>query len=625
MSNRLAAETSPYLHQHRDNPVDWYPWGDEAFERARAEGKPIFLSVGYSSCHWCHVMAHESFEDPATAEVMNRLFVNVKVDREERPDVDAVYMQAVQALTGRGGWPMSVWCTPDGRPFYGGTYFPDEDRHGMPAFTPRVRGRGRGLERAARRRRGAGRQAHRGDRRARPAPAPDAAGLDADDPRRPRVAQRALAVRPAVGRVRPRAEVPAGDDDRLPVPGARAHRRRGDSRDDHHHARRDGGRRHPRPARRRVRPLLDRRDVARPALREDALRQRAAHPRVPARLPRRPARRATAKSSRTSSATCCAISPIPTAASTRPRTPTPRASRASSTCGRRTRSASVCGDDADEVMRYYGVTRGRELRRSAHELPRQHPARRRAQRARDPKPSRVGARRCSSGASTACGPAATTRCSSDGTRCSSPRSPKRRAALDRDDWMARRPHERARSSCASSATPDGRFRRSWRAPYLAYAEDYAALLEALLTLAELDDIAWLADAARTSPTSCCASSSTHDGGGFFTTGHDAEPLVVRPKDVFDDATPSANSLAANGLLRLAHAHRRRPLRGAGRRDPRDARRPDDVAPHGLRVPARRARAARAHADRDRDRRRPGRPAHARAPRRGRRAGSSRRR
>src|SRR5437870_13455295 len=132
--NLLSGETSPYLHQHRDNPVDWYPWGEEAFAKARAEGKPIFLSVGYSSCHWCHVMAHESFEDAATADVMNRLFVNVKVDREERPDVDAVYMQAVQALTGRGGWPMSVWLLPDGRPFYGGTYYPDEDRHGMPAF-----------------------------------------------------------------------------------------------------------------------------------------------------------------------------------------------------------------------------------------------------------------------------------------------------------------------------------------------------------------------------------------------------------------------------------------------------------------------------------------------------------
>jgi uncharacterized protein YyaL (SSP411 family) len=133
--NRLAEETSPYLLQHADNPVDWYPWGDEAFERANAQDKPILLSVGYSACHWYHVMAHESFEDPATAEVMNRLFVNVKVDREERPDVDAIYMQAVQALTGRGGWPMTVFLTPDGRPFYGGTYYPKDDKHGLPGFT----------------------------------------------------------------------------------------------------------------------------------------------------------------------------------------------------------------------------------------------------------------------------------------------------------------------------------------------------------------------------------------------------------------------------------------------------------------------------------------------------------
>src|SRR5437879_9549744 len=113
MANRLAAETSPYLRQHRDNPVDWYPWGEEALARAREEDKPILLSVGYSSCHWCHVMAHESFEDGATAAVMNELFVNVTVDREERPDVDAVYMEAVQALNGRGGWPMTVFLTPE--------------------------------------------------------------------------------------------------------------------------------------------------------------------------------------------------------------------------------------------------------------------------------------------------------------------------------------------------------------------------------------------------------------------------------------------------------------------------------------------------------------------------------
>ena len=124
--NRLADASSPYLRQHRDNPVHWYQWGDEAFAEAQRTGKPILLSVGYSACHWCHVMAHESFEDDATAAVMNQLFVNIKVDREERPDVDAVYMDAVQALTGRGGWPMTVFCTPTGEPFYGGTYYPRE-------------------------------------------------------------------------------------------------------------------------------------------------------------------------------------------------------------------------------------------------------------------------------------------------------------------------------------------------------------------------------------------------------------------------------------------------------------------------------------------------------------------
>src|SRR3954451_8742304 len=133
--NRLAAETSPYLLQHAENPVDWYPWGPEALERARVEEKPILLSVGYSACHWCHVMAHESFESAATAELMNEHFVNVKVDREERPDVDALYMDATVSMTGQGGWPMTVFLTPAGEPFYAGTYFPPEPRHGLPSFT----------------------------------------------------------------------------------------------------------------------------------------------------------------------------------------------------------------------------------------------------------------------------------------------------------------------------------------------------------------------------------------------------------------------------------------------------------------------------------------------------------
>jgi uncharacterized protein len=134
MPNRLAGETSPYLQQHAGNPVDWYPWGAAAFERARAEGRPILLSIGYSACHWCHVMEHESFEDEETARLMNEHFVSVKVDREERPDVDSIYMSAVQAMTGHGGWPMTVFLMPDGSPFYGGTYFPPEPRHGLPSF-----------------------------------------------------------------------------------------------------------------------------------------------------------------------------------------------------------------------------------------------------------------------------------------------------------------------------------------------------------------------------------------------------------------------------------------------------------------------------------------------------------
>jgi hypothetical protein len=139
MPNRLADSLSPYLLQHAHNPVDWFPWGEEALAKARAEDKPIFLSIGYSACHWCHVMERESFEHPEVAEVLNAHFVPIKVDREERPDLDDLYMDAVQALTGRGGWPMSLWLAPDLRPFYGGTYFPREARGGMPGFVPLLR------------------------------------------------------------------------------------------------------------------------------------------------------------------------------------------------------------------------------------------------------------------------------------------------------------------------------------------------------------------------------------------------------------------------------------------------------------------------------------------------------
>ncbi|HXC02526.1 MAG TPA: thioredoxin domain-containing protein [Opitutaceae bacterium] len=144
MPNSLAREKSPYLRQHADNPVDWFPWGEVAFAKARSEQKPIFLSIGYSTCHWCHVMAHESFEDAGIAALLNEKFVSIKVDREERPDVDRVYMTYVQALTGHGGWPLSAWLTPDLKPFYGGTYFPPEDRYGRPGFANVLRALARG-------------------------------------------------------------------------------------------------------------------------------------------------------------------------------------------------------------------------------------------------------------------------------------------------------------------------------------------------------------------------------------------------------------------------------------------------------------------------------------------------
>jgi uncharacterized protein YyaL (SSP411 family) len=133
-SNRLTNEKSPYLLQHAGNPVNWYPWGEEAFQKAKKEDKPIFLSIGYATCHWCHVMAHESFEDEEVAQLLNKHYVAIKVDREERPDVDKIYMSVCQSLTGHGGWPLSIFMTPEGKPFFAGTYFPKSSRIGMPGF-----------------------------------------------------------------------------------------------------------------------------------------------------------------------------------------------------------------------------------------------------------------------------------------------------------------------------------------------------------------------------------------------------------------------------------------------------------------------------------------------------------
>ena len=219
--NRLIDETSPYLLQHAYNPVDWYPWGPEALARAAAEDKPILLSVGYSACHWCHVMAHESFEDPETAALMNELFVNIKVDREERPDIDAIYMEAVQAMTGGGGWPMTVFLTPDGKPFYGGTYFPPAPRYGMPSFPQLLTAIAEAWQNRRNELLVGGRPA---GGRAEPDGAAAAvrrrAGRERCSTRAP--AAYVQSYRPRGGRLRRRAEVPAADESGLPAASGRS-------------------------------------------------------------------------------------------------------------------------------------------------------------------------------------------------------------------------------------------------------------------------------------------------------------------------------------------------------------------------------------------------------------------
>ncbi len=273
MANRLSHELSPYLLQHVDNPVDWRPWDAEAFRFAREEHKPIFLSIGYSSCHWCHVMAHESFEDPGIARLLNRHFVSIKVDREERLDLDQIYMEAVQMMTGRGGWPMSVFLTPEGKPFFGGTYWPPQARGGMPGFDQVL---GAIAEAWQHRRNELLAQAERMTHSLREVVEQgfdaDAAELD-DVPREEAEAALRQAFDSQYGGF--------GPAPKFPQPLALRWllgrwRRSGAGRvagDGHHHLGPHGGRRAVRPSRRRFPPLQRRRSLAGAALRENALRQ----------------------------------------------------------------------------------------------------------------------------------------------------------------------------------------------------------------------------------------------------------------------------------------------------------------------------------------------------------------
>ena len=545
--NRLAGETSPYLRQHADNPVDWMPWSDEAFALARERDVPVFLSVGYSSCHWCHVMAHESFEDDATAAMMNTLFVNVKVDREERPDVDAIYMQSVQALTGRGGWPMSVWCTPDGRPFYAGTYFPDADRHGMPSFRRiceavseawrdrrdevtaqseqltaalseevlQVSAANTGaigadlLERAYAGIRSQFEPGYGGFGRAPKFPQ----AMTIDFLCRAYVRNRADETRTMITTTLD-AMAAGGIHDQLAGGFARY------STDDtwlvpHFE-----------------KMLYDNALLTRAYLHgyqvtgEDRYRQ-VVEDIVGYVLHDMRAADGGFYSAEDADSEgvegkfyCWSVEEI----------------------------REVCGDDADAVIGYYGVTTGGNFvdphtgfrGNILHVAERNSESPAAVQRARP----KLLARRA-----TRVRPGLDDKVLLGWNALMLGPLTEAAAAFDRDDWMdAARTN--ARFLLAELRRDDGRFLRSWRSPYLAYAEDYAALLEALCTLAELDEVAWLTDA-RTVAGEMIRLFHDADGGGFFTTGSDAEQLVVRLKDIFDDATPSANSMAANGLLRLA--------------------------------------------------------------------------
>ncbi len=352
--NRLARETSPYLLQHKHNPVAWWPWGPDALAEAQRHDKPILLSVGYAACHWCHVMAHESFEDDATAAVMNDLFVNIKVDREERPDIDQIYMSALHHLGEQGGWPLTMFLTPKGEPVWGGTYFPKTSRFGRPAFVDVLREVSR-LFREERHKIDQNRDAlmERLESRARPAGKVVIGAKELD--------QLAMQIGGAFdqqhGGLRGAPKFPNAALYELVWRAGDADRRRAVLQADRAHARAHLRRRHLRPPRRRLLALLGRRAMAGAALREDALRQRPA--------------------SGASGAGACPhrASALPAAGGgdgrlarprdddarkgrSRPRsTPIPRAKRASSTSGRWPRSEQALGpDDAAVFVQHYDVT-----------------------------------------------------------------------------------------------------------------------------------------------------------------------------------------------------------------------------------------------------------------------------
>ena len=548
--NRLAGETSPYLRQHADNPVDWYPWGDEAFEKARAEDKPVLLSVGYSSCHWCHVMAHESFEDPDVAAVMNRLVVSVKVDREERPDVDGIYMQAVQAMTGRGGWPMTVFLAPDGRPFFGGTYFPKEERHGMPGFVTVLEAvdeawrsrRDDLLEQAGKLTKVVERTGSLGATGEGPAPSSDVLTRAYDSvrtqydaqfggfgpaPKFPQAMTLDFLLRTYVRNESPEtldmvrvsldAMAAGGMYDQV---GGGFHRYSTDAHWLVPHF---------------EKMLYDQALLTSAYLHAHLVTGEPRYRRVVEETIGYVLRDLRHEKGGFFSAEDADSEGV----------------EGKFYLWSLEEIERIAGGDAPEVVRYFGVTEGGNFEdphtgyrgNILHVVDRTEEPPEAVQRA-VPKLFAAREQRVRPGLDDKvllAWNALFLRSLAEAA-----------AALERDDWMDAARHN-ARFLLTELRRDDGRLLRSWqdgRAHHLAYAEDYAALLEALVTLAEVDDVAWLADA-RWVADELLRLFHDDGSGGFFTTGIDAEALIVRPKEYQDNATPAENSLAANGLLRLA--------------------------------------------------------------------------
>jgi uncharacterized protein YyaL (SSP411 family) len=553
--NRLERETSPYLRQHADNPVDWYPWGDEAFARARDDDKPVLLSVGYSSCHWCHVMAHESFENPDVAGEMNRAFVNVKVDREERPDVDGIYMQAVQAMTGRGGWPMTVFLTPEGQPFFAGTYFPPEDRHGMPGF-PRVIA---AIDDAWRTRRGelvdqAGKVhemlagdpfnhdgAPRHDVSADVLDAAYAALKPQYDPRfggfgaAPKFPQ-AMTIEVLV-----RAYLRNGADETLTMITTTLDAMAAGGMYDQLGG---GFHRYSVDAYWLVphfeKMLYDQALLTRAYLHGYLVTGETRYRRVVEETIDYVLRDLRHPDGGFYSAEDADS----------------EGEEGKFYVWSQAEVERHAADDAPDIIRHYGVTPGGNFEgvNILHSVD---------ARATPPAAVERGRAALLAARNERVRPALDDKVILGWNALFLRSLTEAAAALERPDWLdAARAN--ARFLLRELRTDDGRFLRSWQASaeshpgagasgrgrHLAYAEDYAGLLEALLSLAELDEIGWIEDATEVAD-EMLRLFHDPDGGGFFTTGHDAEPLIVRPKELFDNATPSGNSLAANGLLRLA--------------------------------------------------------------------------